>query len=110
MDPIVVAQTLGDAIGFVHVKDTVLDTGRLAVNGFIDPTPLSGSNRVWSYRAIGVGHGLDWWGRFLAAVRNTGYSGPISIEHEDPFLQRGEAIAANVQALRASLALSEIGS
>ncbi|MCH2118453.1 MAG: sugar phosphate isomerase/epimerase [Pirellulales bacterium] len=107
MDPIAIAKHLGNRIGFVHAKDTTIDAAVVSLNGVLDPSPLEAPGRAWTYRAVGEGHPLEWWARFLGTVRSNGYDGPVCIEHEDPFVHGSEALQVNANALRAALAMPE---
>ena len=42
----------------------------------------------WRYRMPGLGQ-IDW-GRFIKELRDVGYDGVISIEHEDPLYEGSE--------------------
>jgi sugar phosphate isomerase/epimerase len=106
MDPLAVAAALGSHIGFVHAKDTIINEAVVAIDGVVDTSPLTNAARAWTYRAVGVGHGLGWWAEFLSALVAAGYDGPISIEHEDPIVHGAEALQLNAQALRTSMALA----
>lgn len=109
VDPLAVVRELGERVRFVHAKDTVIDEERVAVDGYLDPSPLFSANRAWSYCAVGAGHSLDWWAGFLLALTRAGYTGPISIEHEDERLHGAKAVRANVDALRRAFALADGG-
>lgn len=64
-----------DKLFHVHAKDTKIDYARLARTGIL--TDFS----WWSYRIPGRGE-LDW-GKMLRALKEIGYDGTISLEHED---------------------------
>ena len=66
---------LGDAIYHVHAKDTRIDRERLARTGIL--TDFS----WWAYAIPGRGE-LDW-AKLLAALKQIGYTGTVSLEHED---------------------------
>lgn len=103
MDPIQMVRVLGPEIGFVHVKDTVMNEERVALDGVLDSTPLDAEGRSWTYRAIGTGHSIAWWSELFDALWDAGYRGPLSIEHEDPYLAQSEAIRVNAAALQSAL-------
>ena len=43
----------------------------------------SGSDRAWTFRTVGFGHGEPKWREIVSALRVAGYDDVISIEHED---------------------------
>ena len=48
---------LGDAVYYVHAKDTRIDPVNAGINGVIDTTPGSDFKaRAWSYITLGLGH------------------------------------------------------
>src|SRR5207249_4526918 len=79
IDPLAVVRRLGDRIGFVHGKDTVLDPERVRLDGVLDRT-------AWRYATVGHGHDVVWWRSLLAELRAAGYDGVVSIEYEDPLV------------------------
>jgi sugar phosphate isomerase/epimerase len=100
-DPIAAARALGDAIYYVHAKDTRIDPRIAGINGVIDPTPASEwQARAWNYITLGRGHDEDWWRAFVAALEDAGYDGVLSIEHEDPTLAAEAGVEASVVLLR----------
>jgi sugar phosphate isomerase/epimerase len=100
-DPLAAVPALGDAIYYVHAKDTRIDPRVAGVNGVIDTTP--GSNwpaRAWNYVTLGRGHDERWWSGFVAALAAAGYDGVLSIEHEDPSIGAQEGVEESVALLR----------
>ena len=97
MDGHKVAAALGDRIGHVHGKDTVLHAESLALNGLLDRRwPEPAAEMPWTFAVPGRGHdlagGRAWSGRSTAAARDLD-------EHEDPSSRprrrpRGRAAAA----------------
>jgi sugar phosphate isomerase/epimerase len=81
IDPIAAIRVLGDAIFYVHAKDT-LDT-----KAYTDER-----NRAWIFRTCGYGHGEEWWREFISTLRMFGYNEVLSIEHEDSLLSAGEGL------------------
>jgi sugar phosphate isomerase/epimerase len=87
MDPTRVVRALGDAVQHVHLKDTQLFDGEVALNGVLDPRPWEDPDRrSWVFRTVGEGNPRSIWLDFLEALRGVGYDGDLSIENEDPFL------------------------
>ena len=52
MDPVQAIKELGDAIFFVHAKDTYLDRANVAVNGVLDYKHYSDPNRSQVFRTV----------------------------------------------------------
>ncbi|MGI9401193.1 MAG: sugar phosphate isomerase/epimerase family protein [Rhizobiaceae bacterium] len=99
-DPLVAAETLGDAIYHVHAKDTLLNTPvqantSLLENGNLVDIPA----RSWSYVTLGYGHGEEWWRQFCYRLKMAGYDGWLSIEHEDVLLNSREGLQKSVSLL-----------
>jgi len=61
----------------VHLKDTEILDSELADGGVLGMRP-----RWWRFRIPGFGR-IDW-PAFVSMLHETGYSGALSIEHEDP--------------------------
>ncbi|WP_078379059.1 sugar phosphate isomerase/epimerase family protein [Sutcliffiella halmapala] len=76
IDPYLPIKEFGNRIFHVHAKDTEINIERLKRVGFL--TDYS----WWRYRLPGLGE-LNWT-KFISELREVGYSGVISIEHEDP--------------------------
>jgi sugar phosphate isomerase/epimerase len=71
-------QALRDVAGRVflaHAKDTEIFADRLQQTGYF-------SRGWWTYRL--PGHGRIDWRSWLALLREVGFDGVVSIEHEDP--------------------------
>ena len=101
MDPLAVIRTLGNTIGYVHAKDARVDPQNLAAQGSLDLAPGKPvRDLVWAYRTLGYGHGEQFWGDFVSALRSVGYDGVLSIEHEDPLMDSEEAVARAVRLLQ----------
>lgn len=75
VDPYAPLDEFKDKIFHVHAKDAAIDRTQLAQTGIL--TDFS----WWSYRIPGRGE-LDWK-KLLAKLRANGYTGTISLEHED---------------------------
>ena len=100
IDPIVTINRLGDAIKFVHGKDTMLHPDRIALHGLLDfRWPSRADVMPWHFCAVGRGRPTTEWARLLGALAKTGYDGPISIEHEDPDLDPEDGIEASIAGL-----------
>ncbi len=53
----------------------------------------------WHFCAVGRGRPAAEWAALLGALAETGYDGPISIEHEDPDLDPEAGIEASIAGL-----------
>ncbi|MFP5227444.1 MAG: sugar phosphate isomerase/epimerase family protein [Acidobacteriota bacterium] len=98
IDPIAAIRRLGDAIHYVHAKDTQLYPANLSFTGVLDTKPYTDErNRSWLFRTCGYGHGAEWWKEFVSTLRMYGYDNVLSIEHEDSLLSAEEGLtkAAN---------------
>lgn len=93
IEPYSPIREFGDRIFHFHAKDTRIHRERLARTGFL--TDFS----WWNYCIPGTGE-LDW-GRLLDLLKEIGYSGTISIEHEDP------AYEGSLEAVEQGLLLSK---
>ena len=108
-DPLAAAHALGNAIYYVHAKDTRIDPVIAGINGVIDTTPGSDfKNRAWSYITLGRGHDEPWWAAFVAALEAAGYDGVLSIEHEDPAQSPEEGVEESVALLRRVLGVRPV--
>lgn len=92
IDPLEAVPRLGARIGFAHGKDTVIDEAKTALDGLLDRTS-------WRYATVGRGHGHEWWVSFVRALRDAGYDGVVSIEHEDEAVSPEQGIAESGRAL-----------
>ncbi|TMJ35368.1 MAG: sugar phosphate isomerase/epimerase, partial [Alphaproteobacteria bacterium] len=52
---------------------------------------------------VGEGHDIETWVALLKAMRQSGYDGVISIEHEDPRYDGEEGTARSLQGLQKAL-------
>jgi sugar phosphate isomerase/epimerase len=106
IDPVAAVDVLGDAIAFVHGKDTLLHPDRIALHGVLDfRWPADAETMPWHFAAVGVGRPATEWARLLEAIRATGYEGVVSIEHEDPNLDPLDGVLASLAGLRTALGL-----
>jgi sugar phosphate isomerase/epimerase len=100
-DPVAAARALGDAIYYVHAKDTRIEPSIAGVNGVIDTTPGSEyRSRAWNYITLGHGHDESWWRTFVDTLAGAGYDGVLSIEHEDPAMSAVQGVEESVALLR----------
>ena len=93
IDPIAAVRLLGDAIFYVHAKDTQIYGRNLPLTGVLDTKPYTDErNRSWVFRTCGYGHGAEWWREFVSTLRMFGYDYVLSIEHEDSLLSPEEGL------------------
>jgi len=100
MDPVQAIKELGDAIFFVHAKDTYLDRANVAVNGVLDYKHYSDPNRSWVFRTVGYGHDALHWKQLISTLRAVGYDDVISIEHEDAMMSIQEGLDKAIRFLQ----------
>jgi sugar phosphate isomerase/epimerase len=93
IDPIAAVRLLGDAIHYVHAKDTQIYHRNLPLTGVLDTKPYTDERaRSWIFRTCGYGHGAEWWSEFISTLRMFGYDSVLSIEHEDSLLSPEEGL------------------
>ena len=104
MDPIAVADYLGDVVFHAAAKDVRVNE-HAAINGVLDNSfrrldpsehriNLGGDEwanewpnpSAWDFVAVGKGHDADYWARFLAALHRVDPKMIVNIEHEDTSL------------------------
>jgi sugar phosphate isomerase/epimerase len=102
IDPLVSARALRGSIFHMHAKDTVFDERRLALDGVLE-TRIPTEERSWSFCSVGDGHPVEFWRDLVSALRDSGYDGALSIEHEDPARSLEDGVARAVATLRAAL-------
>lgn len=92
---------LGEAIYFVHAKDTYIDKTNVSVNGVIDAKSYADEfNRSWIFRTVGYGHGGETWKEIVSALRLAGYDYVLSIEHEDSLMTPLEGLGKAIEFLK----------
>lgn len=103
MDVCQVIRTLGKehAIYHFHAKDTFIHPYNTAVNGVLDVRPFGDiQDRSWYFRTVGYGHDELYWRQIISALREVGYDGVISIEHEDALMSTTEGLEKAVSFLK----------
>ncbi|MDD4079956.1 MAG: sugar phosphate isomerase/epimerase [Eubacteriales bacterium] len=93
-------RALGKAIHFFHAKDTSFDPTNNPVNGVLDYKHYGHPGRSWVFRTVGYGHDQLTWNRIISALRQAGYDGPISIEHEDALMSGKEGLTKAIHFLK----------
>jgi len=93
IDPIGAVRVLGDAIHYVHAKDTQLYAANMPRTGVLDTKPYTQEReRSWMFRTVGYGHSAEWWNEFVSTLRMYGYDNVLSIEHEDSLMSPEEGL------------------
>jgi sugar phosphate isomerase/epimerase len=93
IDPIAAIRVLGDAIHYVHAKDTQLYPANMPKTGVLDTKPYTRErDRSWIFRTVGYGHSAEWWSEFISTLRMYGYDYVLSIEHEDSLMSPNEGL------------------
>jgi sugar phosphate isomerase/epimerase len=94
IDPSSAIRALGGAIFHVHAKDTKLYDANCKVNGVLDTKPYADERRrSFLFRAVGYGHGREFWTDLVSTLQIVGYKGTLSIEHEDSLMPAEEGLA-----------------
>ena len=110
IDPCEAIKYLGDAIYHVHAKDTRIDKYNTAVKGVLDTSSYGDSlNRSWVFRTVGYGHDASVWNDIISVLKNVGYDGCISIEHEDGLMSPKEGLEKAVSFLKNDLIYENAG-
>ena len=95
---------LGDAIYFVHAKDTRLDPLNGPVNGMLDTKRFTREQeRSWLFRTVGYGHDALVWKDIVSNLRLVGYDDVLSIEHEDSLMSPREGLEKAIAFLKGVL-------
>ena len=93
IDPIIAIKQLKDLIINVHAQDIRINKNVIDNVGFFDTRSHTDIiNRSWNLKLVGQGHDETFWNKFIIALREIGYNGVISIEHQDPLITKKEGI------------------
>ena len=93
IDPVAAVRVLGDAVHYVHAKDTQIYDRNLPLTGVLDTKSYTDErNRSWIFRTVGYGHDAAWWKAFVSTLRMFGYDYVLSIEHEDSLMSADEGL------------------
>jgi sugar phosphate isomerase/epimerase len=120
IDPVRAVEDLGELVFFAAAKDTLIHE-TAAVNGVLDdrfewipvdqkPLGLGGRYTVtqwpavpgWSFVAVGRGHDVDFWTRFLTALEEHTSVAAVNIEHEDASFGQVEGLQVAAENLIAA--------
>jgi sugar phosphate isomerase/epimerase len=124
IDPVAAIDYLGELVFHAAAKDTRINPA-CAVYGVLDdrftrtpcnenPTSLGGrhtlnrwpQNSSWDFVAVGRGHDVEFWSRFLTALNRVDADMAVNIEHEDTELGQLEGLEIAAETLRAASELS----
>jgi sugar phosphate isomerase/epimerase len=104
IDPLTVVEDIGDRIGWMHGKDTILNQDRIRRNGMLHyAPPTNPAEAPWHFASVGEGRDVAQWTALLNAVRKAGYDDVISIEHEDPRYDGPEGTLRSLTGLQRAL-------
>lgn len=106
MDPCTCIRELGKqhALFHFHAKDTKIDAANTALNGVLDTDNYGDEiNRSWIFRAVGYGHGEEFWKAIISELRLAGYDYALSIEHEDSLMSGNEGLEKAIEFLKGIL-------
>ncbi|GAB3067508.1 sugar phosphate isomerase/epimerase family protein [Salinicoccus sesuvii] len=103
INPVAAIKILGreNAIHHFHAKDTYIDDDNLNMYGYLDMNPYGEiKNRSWTFRSVGLGHGIQEWANMMSALRTYDYDYVVSIEHEDGLMSIEEGFQTAVKNLQ----------
>lgn len=87
-----------------------MDSINTALNGVLDTEHYGNElNRSWIFRAVGYGHGEEYWRAIISELRLAGYDYAISIEHEDSLMSGREGLLKAIQFLKNVLIYEDKG-
>jgi sugar phosphate isomerase/epimerase len=120
IDPVAAVEHLGDLVFHAAAKDTRINPENVRLYGVLDdrftrtpadrnPLGLGGRNTLnqwpqrpsWEFVAVGRGHDVEFWARFLRALAAVDPDMAVNIEHEDQELDQIEGLrqaAGNLKA------------
>ncbi len=100
INPPAAIRRLRGAIYHVHAKDCYVDPQIMGRTGFFDPWLEDDAvDRPYSFRIPGSGTDTATWKEMLVALRQNGYDGTLSIEHEDASVGQKEGLVKSVDFL-----------
>ncbi|HYT10733.1 MAG TPA: sugar phosphate isomerase/epimerase, partial [Mycobacteriales bacterium] len=121
IDPVAAIERLGSLVYHAAAKDTLIHEENCRVYGVLDdrfsrvppeqnPVGLGGRNTLnrwpenpsWEFVAVGRGHDLDFWARFLRALYAVDPDIAVNIEHEDQAFDQVEGLRLAADNLNAA--------
>lgn len=110
IDAVAAIRELGDAIHYVHAKDTRIDAINMAKNGVLDTKPYTDEiHRSWIFRSCGYGHDVSVWKDIVSNLKLVGYDDVLSIEHEDSLMSPTEGFEKAVKCLKEAIITESAG-
>ena len=101
ISPPAAIRRLRGAIYHVHAKDCYVDPQILGRTGFFDPWLENNEvDRPYSFRIPGSATSASEWKEMVIALRESGYDGALSIEHEDRSIGQKEGLLRSVAFLK----------
>ncbi len=119
MDPVAAVRYLGPLVVHAAAKDVRINEANATVYGVLDErfrrlsadeerVNLGGDEWVnewpadsaWDFVALGRGHDVDFWTRFVEALHEVDPEMAVNIEHEDTSLGREEGLQVAASVLR----------
>lgn len=88
----------GDRIFHVHMKDVAWSDVPVEAGVFGGHTEFGDPRRYWDFRSLG--HGQIRFKEIIRALNQIGYSGPLSVEWEDPGMDRNYGAKESLEYLR----------
>lgn len=110
INPVYAIKALKGAIYHFHAKDTLIDEQNCSTNGVLDTKEYGDlQNRSWVFRTVGYGHGKECWNNIISTLKQVGYDGVISIEHEDALMSPTEGLEKAIAFLKEVLIFDNAG-
>lgn len=93
IEPLSAIRELKDCMFHFHAKDTFLDDDNIKINGVLDTGSYGDVlSRSWHFKTVGYGHDIVEWKKMISRLKDIGYDGSISIEHEDATMSTSEGL------------------
>ena len=110
VEPCEAIKYLGEAIYHFHAKDTKLDKAKIAVKGVLDTDSYADiRSRSWLFRTVGYGSSTELWKSMISTLKEVGYDGVISIEHEDALMSPKEGLEKAIEFMKNILIYENAG-
>ncbi len=97
IEPLRVAQALGDMTFHLHAKDCCLNPAEMALNGGLE-TRTTGV-RAWQHCSPGEGHDEAYWRELVNELRRHNFDGALSIEYESVGTHKAERLQSTIDLL-----------